>query len=86
MNLKMFFSKDYLKLRKTWGVWTVQYIHFEFCMQICSAVGTLDPPIGIGLRPFERFVHTINSMTNYKILQRISKFSNVGMYLVVNGK
>ena len=27
----------------------VQYAQFGFCMQICSAVGTLDPPVGIGL-------------------------------------
>ena len=37
--------KDYLKLRKTG---TVQLIQFGFCMQIFSAMDTLDPSDGIG--------------------------------------
>ena len=50
-NLKnCFFSKGYLKLRKTRRVSTVKYMQFGFCMQICGAVGHFDPPVGIGLK------------------------------------
>ena len=41
--LQIFFSKDYLKLKKIWGVWTFQYVEFGFCMQICSAGNHFDP-------------------------------------------
>ena len=48
--LKQQFSKNYLKLRKTGWVWTVQYIQFGFFLQICRVVDYLDPPVGIGLK------------------------------------
>ena len=75
---KLFFSKGYLKLKKTRRVATVKYMQFLFCMQICSTEGHFDPPqVGIGLR--EQGLVEIQNVQKCLVINVSSPYEHCGV-------